>query len=157
MPRNYTVQERKIEEDTDEDDGPIEDNEAYNHLWKLAKKEVKDRFNRLYDRYLSDGENENDAADMARDRVKPAEEKNFFQRYTTLLEVYWFPLKDSSVHKNIVRQINLLREKGVSLSSAVKRVINKNKGRFEDLFDTEISEDEESENNSDDETDNEQI
>ena len=156
-PETTQSKKRKIEEDTDEDDGPVEDNEAYNHLWKLAKKEVKDRFDRLYDRYLSDGENENDAADMARDRVKQAEENDFFQRYTTLLEVYWFPLKDSSVHKNIVQQINLLREKGVSLSSAVKRVINKNKGRFEDLFDTEISEDEASENNSDDETDNEQI
>ena len=123
----------------------------------MAKKEVKDRFDRLYDRYLSDGENENDAADMVRDPVKPAEENNFFQRYTTFLEVFWFPLKDSSLHQNIVRQINLLREKGVSLSSAVKRVINKNKGRFKDLFDTEISDDEESENNSDDETDNGQI
>ena len=69
-PETTQSKKKKIEEDTDEDDGPIEDNEAYKHLWKVAKKEVKDRFDRLYDRYLSDGENENDAADMARDRGK---------------------------------------------------------------------------------------
>ena len=132
----------------------MEDNVAYNHLWKLAKKEVKDRYDKLYDRYLSDGENEDDAADMARERVKSAEEKNFFERYTTLLEVYWYPLKDSSVHRNTVQQIYMLREKGVSLSSAVKRVLKENKSNFEDLFDAEISEDEESEESSDEETDN---
>ena len=97
---------------------------------------------------MSDGENENDAADMARERVKQAEEKDFFQRYTTLLEVYWYPLKDSSVHKSIVQQINMLREKGLSLSSAVKKVLKKNKSNFEDLFDTEISEDESEEEES---------
>ena len=131
----------------------MEDNDAYNHLWKLAKKEVKDRYDKLYDRYLSDGENEDDAADMAREHIKPAEEKNFFERYTTLLEVYWYPLKDSAVHRNIVQQINMLREKGVSLSSAVKRVLKRNKSNSEDLFDTEISKDEDSEKSSDDETD----
>ena len=120
-PENTQSKKRKMEGETDEDDWPIEDNEAYNHLWKLAKKEVKDIFDRLYDRYLSDGENEDSAADMARDRVKPHEEKNFFQRYTTLLEVYWFLLLD------ILWQINIMRGKGVSLSSAVRRVINKRK------------------------------
>ena len=63
---------RKIEEETDEENGPMEDNDAYNHLCKLTKKEVKDRYDKLYDRYLSDGENEDDAADMARERVKLA-------------------------------------------------------------------------------------
>ena len=45
-PETTQSKKRKIEENTDEDDGPIEDNEAYNHFWKLAKKEVKDRFDR---------------------------------------------------------------------------------------------------------------
>ena len=156
-PETTQSKKRKIEEETDEENGPMEDNDAYNHMWKLAKKEVKDRYDKLYNRYLSDGENEDDAADMVRERVKPAEEKNFFERYTTLLEVYCDSLKDSSVHRNIVQQINMLREKGVSLSSAVKKVLKRNKRNFEDLFDTEISEDEESEKSSDDETDNEQI
>ena len=49
-PETTQSKKRKIEEDTDEDDGPVEDNEAYNHLWKLVKKEVKDRFDRLYDK-----------------------------------------------------------------------------------------------------------
>ena len=157
MSLNYTVKEKEIEEETDEENGPMEDNDAFNHLWKLAKKEVKDRYDKLYDRYLLYCENEDDAADMARELVKPAKEKNFFERYTTLLEVYWYPLKDSSVHRNIVQQVNMLRDKGVSLSSAVKRVLKRNKSNSEDLFDTEISKDEESKESSDDETDNEQI
>ena len=119
-PETTQSKERKIEEETNEENGPMGDNDAYNHLWKLAKKEVKDRYDKLYDRYLSDGENEDDAADMARERVKSAEEKNFFERYTTLLEVYWYPLIDSSVHINIVQQVNMLREKGVSHEKGLK-------------------------------------
>ena len=51
----------------------------------------------------------------------------------------------------------MLRERGLCLSPAVKRVLKRNKDNFEDLFGTEISEDEESEKSSEDETDNEQI
>jgi hypothetical protein len=62
-----------------------------------------------------------------------------------LLELYWFPLRRNVTHRAIVELIDELRNKGVSLSSAVKRVLGKHKSDFGDLFEVELSDDENSE------------
>lgn len=79
---------------------------------------------------------------MAEERSHPYKEKNFFERYQSLLEMYWFPLMTNTTHLGIVEEIKDLRRKGVSLTSAVKRVLKKNKSAFEDLFETEESDSE---------------
>ena len=79
---------------------------------------------------------------MTEEGIRPYQEKSFLNRYSTLLETYWFPLRNSAVHQTILRQIQALVDKGVTLTSAVKRVLRKHKPQFEDLFDTEVSEDE---------------
>ena len=55
--------------------------------------------------------------------------------------------------KNEFFFVKILISKGVSPSSAVRRLLNKNKGKSEDLFETDFSEDEDetSENESDEE------
>ncbi|WAQ98917.1 hypothetical protein MAR_023290 [Mya arenaria] len=73
--------------------------------------------------------------------------KNFFDRYPTLLETYWFPLMTNSTLREIVQQVNEFRSKGISLTSAVKRVLKKKKIAFEDLFDLEDSEESEEDEN----------
>ena len=48
----------------------------------------------------------------------------------------------NAIHRDIVGQINDHRSKGASLTSAVKRVLKRNKNAFEDLFEVEESDDE---------------
>jgi hypothetical protein len=120
----------------------VEDNVGYQQLWHLAQSCGKDRFNKLYDQYIDNGENEDDATEMAEERSHPYKEKNFFERYQSLLETYWFPLMTNTTHRGIVEEIKELRIKGVSLTSAVKRVLKKNKSAFESLFETEESDSE---------------
>ena len=77
----------------------------------------------------------------------------FFQKYSQVLEFYWLPLLNKARHTRIVESIKTLNSKGVSPSSAVRGLLNKNKGKFEDLFETEVSGDvdQTSENESDEE------
>ncbi|WAR06295.1 LOW QUALITY PROTEIN: hypothetical protein MAR_021664 [Mya arenaria] len=84
---------------------------------------------------------------MAGKHMQPHKEKNFFDRYQTLLETYWFPLMTNSTLREIVQQVNEFRSKGISLTSAVKRVLKKKKIAFEDLFDLEDSEESEEDKN----------
>jgi hypothetical protein len=48
----------------------------------------------------------------------------------------------NTTHRGIVEKIKDLRRKGVSLTSAVKRVLKKNKNAFENLFEIEESDSE---------------
>lgn len=132
----------KTENNNEEIDEALEDNNGFKQLWHLAQCYSKDRFDKLYDQYMDDGENEDTATEMAEERLQPYKEKNFFKRYQSLLEIYWFPLMTNAIHRAIVEQINDFRSKGVSLTSAVKRVLKKNKSAFEDLFELQESEDE---------------
>ncbi|WAR05156.1 YMD3-like protein [Mya arenaria] len=141
---------------TDEEitDDSVEDNTGYQHIWYLARGYSIPKFNNLYDQFIGDGENEDDADELANERVKPYREKNFLQRYQSLLEIYWFPLSTNVTHRRIVQEINDLGRKGVSLTSAVKRVLKKNKNAFGDLFESEDS-DESEDSESDEDSDSE--
>ena len=68
-----------------------------------------------------------------------------------LLESYWLPLLNNDTHAKIIESIKLLIGKGVSPASAIRRVLSKNKGSFEDLFDTTVSEDEDTDDEEGDE------
>ena len=90
----------KHEESNDVIDEDVEDNEGYLHLWHLAQSYGKDKFNKLYDQYIDKGENEDDATEMAEEYSHPYKEKNFFERYQSLLEMYWFPLMANTTHSD---------------------------------------------------------
>jgi hypothetical protein len=132
------AKKQKIEDESVIDEG-VEDNDGYKHLWNLAESWSQDKFNKIYEQYINNGENEDDANEKAEERTRPYKEKNFFDIYRALLEVYWFPLLTNATHRAIVKQINDFRSKGLSLTSAVKRVLKKNRSVFEDLFETEES------------------
>lgn len=149
------TKKRKLEASDSESPEPVEDNEGYLCLWELTKKESKDRYKELYDRYVSQGDTKEEASDMAEERIKPYDKKSFFSRYGTLLEKYWLPLRHNAVHQTVLRQIQSLTDKGVALPSAVKRVLRKVKPKFEDLFDTEVSGDEHDSAEENDDTDEE--
>ena len=138
------TKKRKLEEQTIDSESmeSVEDNEAYLHMWKLAKRDGSERYKELCDKYVAQGEDDDDASEMAAERVKPYEIKSFLNRYSTLLETYWLPLQNSPLHVRVLRQIQALTQKGVPVSSAITRVLRKHKPTFEDLFDTVVSEDE---------------
>ena len=48
----------------------------------------------------------------------------------------------NATHRSIVEQVNDFHSKGVSLTTAVRRVLKNNKSAFEDLFELEESDDE---------------
>ncbi|WAR23034.1 hypothetical protein MAR_036703 [Mya arenaria] len=84
------VKRRRTEEQSDdamEDD--IEENDGFLHLWEIAHKENKDKFNNSYDQYIDDGYNEEDSYEMASERTQPYKERLFFANYQRLLERYW--------------------------------------------------------------------
>lgn len=147
----HPTKKQKNGVDAMEIDEEVEDNRGYQQLWHLAQNCGKDKFNKLYDQYIDHGDNEDDAIEMAGNRTRPYKEKNFFERYQTLLESYWFPLRANSTHGAIVEQIENLRGKGVSLKSAVKRTLKKNRTAFEDLFELKDSDEEDSDGDDDSE------
>ena len=118
----------------DEPDEDIEENDGFIHLWEITQKQNKDKFNKLYDQFIDDGHNEEDSYEMATERTRPYKERLFFEKYQRLLEMYWLPLLTNTSHRTIVEQIDKLRQSGVSLPSAVKRVLRKYKHEFQDLF-----------------------
>lgn len=52
-------------------DEDVEDNEGYKHLWQLSQDYGKERFSKLYNPYIEDGKNEDDAKEMAEVRTQP--------------------------------------------------------------------------------------
>ena len=122
------------------------DNDSYQKLWKRAKVRGGEKYNKLYDKYISDGETIKDAKQLAEDRMESHDRRNFEELYSELLESYLFPLRTNSLHQQIVTDIDTLRMKGISLTSAIRRVLRKYRQRFNDV----IGEFDDDESNSDD-------
>ena len=131
---------RKLAEDENGSDG-------YEMLWKRAKVRGEGKYNKLYDKYVSDGETPKDAKQLAEERMESHDRRNFEELYSDLLESYLFPLRTNTLHQKIVAEIDTLRMKGISLLTAIRRVLRKYRPKFNDVFD-EFSGDE---SNSDDE------
>ena len=85
--------------------------------------------------------------------IQPYYERDFFKKYADVIETYLIPLMESSVHREIMRNIWQLTNKRVSIPRAVKRVLKKHANQFEQLFETEFdgdSEEEDSDQEDDD-------
>ena len=79
---------------------------------------------------------------MTEERIQPYNEKTFFNNYTMLIDNFILPLRNNELHNNIMAQINKLISKGFKKTSVVRKVLKKHKTEFEDLFKTELSDDE---------------
>jgi hypothetical protein len=151
-PEHRESRKRKHEElsDSEHDEDSVEDNEAYVNIWKRARESNDQKFDKIYNTFIDNGEEHDDAQEMAEERIQPYNEKDFFSKYTTLIDNYILPLKNSRLHSQIMVQIDKLVSKGLNPTSAVKKVIRKHKNSFQDLFDMEFSDDEEEEETDDD-------
>ena len=89
----------------------------------------------MVDKPIKDGEEEDEAREVAEVRIKSYEERTFFEKYEICLDDYVFPLQTSTLHKKIVSNVERLISKGLTQPSAIKRSLNKYRGNFQDLFD----------------------
>jgi hypothetical protein len=142
---------RKHEEmsDSDHEDDSVEDNEAYIQLWKRARESNDQQFDKIYNKFIDNGEESDTAQEMAEERIQPYNEKEFFSKYTSLIDNYILPLRNNRLHTQIMSQIDKLISKGYNTTSAVTKVLRKNKNSFQDLFDMEFTDDEEEESEDD--------
>ena len=147
-----------MDEDRDNElDDDVAENTAFQKFWKMAKTLNKKRYDKMVDQLIKDGEDEEEALEIAEDRIRSYEEKTFFEKYGTCLDDYFISLQTSALHKTIVSNVERLVSKGLKQTSAVKQSLRKYKGEFQDLFDMEFPDSEESddENNEDESEDEE--
>ena len=134
----------------------IEENEGFLTLWRDAQNDNVNRFNNMVDRFVSEGETEEEAEERAEDHIQSYYERDFLNEYANMIMTYIIPLKEHWLHHQIINDIQQLTDRGVSISSAVKRVLKKNEHHFEQLFETEFEEDDDEEASDDeDNEDNE--
>lgn len=112
-----------------------------------------DKYDKLYNQFIQDGEDEESAQDMTEDRIQPYNERTFFTKYEYLLDSFILPLQNSTLHQKILKDIHSLTEKNVSTQSAIKRVLRKYKPDFKELFETELSDEENDDESEEDESD----
>lgn len=144
------AKKRKLDENSDNElDDNLDENTAFLQLWKMAKTLNKKRFNKMVDQLIKDGEEEEEAKEIAEDRIRSYEERTFFEKYELCLDDYLFPLQTSRLHKTIVSNVERLISKGLKQTSAIKRSLRKYRGEFQDLFDTDFSDSEESDDEND--------
>ncbi|WAR05187.1 YMD3-like protein, partial [Mya arenaria] len=145
-PEHRESKKRPHEEISDsEQEEPVEDNEGYVKLWKVARTHNERKYDQIYNKLIDIGEESVEAKESADDRIQPYTEKGFLGLYTSLIDRYILPLRNSRLHTQIMSQVDKLISKGHSTTSAATKVIRKHRKYFEDLFDLESSEDEEEE------------
>lgn len=149
---------RKHEEisDSDQEDESVKDNQAYTQLWKRAKEANEEKYEKLFNTFIDNGEHSDDAQEMAEERIQSYNERAFFSKYITLIDTYILPLRHNGIHQKIMSRIDKLMSKGMNSTSAVKRVLRKYNFAFQDCFDIdeengeeEQTDDEDSEEGSD--------
>lgn len=116
-------------------DEEYDDDEGFENLWEMAKSRGEDKYTQLYDKYLANGKNEHDAVEIATEHMDTYNRRKFWDLYVALLEHYLFPLKTNGLHQQIVSDIEKLRINGISLTTAVKRVLRKYRRQLHDLCD----------------------
>ncbi len=134
-------------QESEEYDDNVEDNDGYVSLWIEARSTNEEKYEKLYNRFIIEKGDE-EAGELAEERTRPYDERKFYIKYETLLDNYCLPLETSSLHNKIIAEVKGLIAKGVGQTSAIRRIVKKYKQEFQDLFETELSEDETDEEDS---------
>ena len=139
------MKKRKEEKMDSEDEygEDLDDNEGFVNWWQKAVEKGKDKFLKFKEKYMDDGKSENEATEMAENRLQSYNEREFMRLYASLLE-YIIPMDTNGVHVQIVRKIKDLVSNGSTLTSATNKVLKKNMDNFVTLFEIEIEDSDES-------------
>ena len=124
-------------DDDDEEDeqssSDLEDNTTYQDWLAEAKETTGDLWNMKYDKYTSEGMNEDQASEKANMKTQWAVKRNFFARFKDFLSSY-LHLKDDEAYQDIVWDIEDKMEKGMDINKAINRITAKHETRFSALF-----------------------
>ena len=134
------------DDNDDEDDqssSDLEDNIAYQDWLAEAKETTGDLWNMKYDKYTSEGMNEDQASEKANMKTQWAVKRNFFARFKDFLSSY-LHLKDDEAYQDIVWDIEDKMEKGMDINKAISRIMAKHEAKFSALFEADEEYDEES-------------
>ncbi|KAL4236160.1 hypothetical protein ACF0H5_004546 [Mactra antiquata] len=128
-PEHMGQKKRKHEElsDSEQKEDTVEDNEAYVLLWKRARKSNDQKFEKIYNTFIDNGEESDNAQEQ---RIQPYNEKDFIGKYQTLIENYILPLRNNRLHIKIMAQIDKMISKGHSSTSAATKVTRNISTRF---------------------------
>ncbi|CAG2237956.1 unnamed protein product [Mytilus edulis] len=140
--------------DDSSEDVNIDDNEGYKTILHAAIDTAKDTWIQIYDKYVKEGMNEEDAIQQSNQKISPLVQRQFFKRYTELLKLI-VPLDKSNVHSDIVRQIQDVVENNTDDETQIRRILMKNRHQFNELFDDDYFETTSDTENTDDEDDEE--
>ena len=124
-------------DDDDEEDeqssSDLEDNTTYQDWLAEAKETTRDLWNMKYDKYTSEGMNEDQASEKANMKTQWAVKRNFFARFKDFLSSY-LHLKDDEAYQDIVWDIEDKMEKGMDINKAINRITAKHETKFSALF-----------------------
>ncbi|KAL4221278.1 Semaphorin-5A [Mactra antiquata] len=96
-----------------------EQEEAYVQLWKRARESNDQKFEKIYNTFIDNGEESDTIQEIAEERIQPFNEKEFIVKYQTLIDNYILPLRNNRLHTQIMAQIDKLISKGQKTTPAV--------------------------------------
>jgi hypothetical protein len=111
----------------------MEDNEAYQEWYRQAKEATREIRTDKYDKYISQGMDEDEAKEKASMKTLWAVKHDFFKRYEAFL-VPFIHLRDDETHQDIVTALQEKMDKGLKVNKALKRVMAKHQAIFDGLF-----------------------
>ena len=128
-------------ENGDDDEGVenADENEGFKQLLSDAIDAVKPKFDESYDKLVKDGMDEDEALQQGNEDVTRLIKRDFNKRYTNYLKLAVY-LQNSDVNETIIERIQSLMDNGITLDTAIKRVLKKSDSYFDDLFDDDYFE-----------------
>ncbi|KAK3106137.1 hypothetical protein FSP39_013511 [Pinctada imbricata] len=144
-----------IEEEDEEEEEDHED-QVFDALMDKASTDNEEVWEEKYNKYLKEGMNDSKAESKANEKMKGIYMKDFMAKYANLIE-YSLLLRNGSIHKQIMDDIEEFIDEGYDIHHATKLSLNKNRHLLEEMWDDddemEVDQKESDEEESDEDSD----
>ena len=125
-----------------------EDNQAYQEWFEKAMTATEELRNEKYQKYISQGMDEEDAKEKAHVKVLWAVRRTFFNLYSKFLQDN-LSIGEDVTHQEIMSDLEEKVENGKNVRKAVQRVLAKHGVKFEGLFQYQDEDEDDSEEDMD--------
>ncbi len=129
-----------LSEEDEESSSELEDNVAYRDWLEEAKEAIDEQWNNKYEKYTSEGMNEDQAREKADRKTHWVLKRIFFDKYMDFLSSY-LHLKDDNTHQEVLEDIEEKVDKGMDINKALSRVMPRHHAKFKGLFYLQENED----------------